>query len=295
VKPGTIHHTHLELMPGVELYVYAVKGEGYSVIIDTGIAQMREQLLALVREVDKLDIILITHAHADHIGCNAAVREATGAKVAAAGALPWIENLEVHYREFCRTDALPDSQEQRHEILGLMDGGVPVDLVMTEGTRFRLDDHLELTTLALPGHKLEEVGFLESNSRTLIIGDVLPALAAPFFHGFQTAKGFHASLNRLEQLIEAGEVVRVLSSHHHPLDAEQALEKIRLSRAFLLEVEEITLAEANGVGFESLWKGVSDRMGKEPEFRGYAMLEAQVEELVVEGRLRLAEGRIYRA
>ena len=63
-------------MPGVPLNVYALRGDDYAVIIDTGIAEMRDQILELGREAGGVRYALITHAHADHIGCNAAVRDA---------------------------------------------------------------------------------------------------------------------------------------------------------------------------------------------------------------------------
>ena len=75
------------LMPGVPLNIYAVRGGDYAVIIDTGIAAMREQVLALCRR-PAARYAPITHAHADHIGCNVAVRDAFGARFAAAGAIP---------------------------------------------------------------------------------------------------------------------------------------------------------------------------------------------------------------
>lgn len=290
---GNIHYAHTELMPGVELYVYAVKGQRYSVLIDTGIAGMKGAILELCREVNAPKLVLLTHAHADHIGCNAAVFEATGAQFAAAGALPWLEDYDVHYREFCRTDALPDSAEQRAEVLGLLDAPVAVDLVLAEHTRFRLGDDTELLTLAFPGHKLEEVGFLELHSATLILGDVLLALAAPFFHGFQTAVGFQQSLARLGALIESGRVTRVLSSHHHPLHAEAALGAVAATRTFLDDVEAATLEAATGVPFETLWRTVSAALNKEAEFRGYAMLEVQVRELQATGRLRQEGNRLF--
>lgn len=291
---GYIHYAHLGLMPGVELYVYAVEGERYSVLIDTGIKSMRENLLTLCQEVANIQYVLITHAHADHIGCNAAVREATGARFAAAGALAWIEDLEIHYAEFCRVDALPDSPGQRREIMDLMDGPVPVDFVLTEGMAFRLGDEVELTTLALPGHKLEEVGFLELRSGTLFMGDVLLALKAPFFHGFQTARGFHRTLDRLEHLISSGQVTRVLSSHHQPLSAEETLTHLQATREALLQIEIATLEAATGVDFRTLWQTVCQRLSKVPEFRGYTMLEAYLRELAAEGRIHQEGSRFFR-
>ena len=163
-------------MPGVPLNVYAVRSSEYAVIIDTGIAAMRAAIVALGQDAGGLRYALITHAHADHIGCNVAVREAFGARFAAAGRFTWIEDLETHYREFCLLNAeLPDSTAQRDQILGLMDGPAHVDIGLKEGTRFRLGDDVTLVTIPLPGHKLEEVGFLDEGRGDLFMGDLLLA------------------------------------------------------------------------------------------------------------------------
>lgn len=290
-----IHATHVDLMPGVPLYVYALRGDRAGALIDSGIAPMRDAVLALCERAAPVRHLLLTHAHADHIGCNAAVTEATGAVVAAAGALPWIEDLDVHYREFCLPGPdLPDSPEQRTEISSLMDGAVGVDIVLHEGTTIRLGG-VELRTVALPGHKLEEVGFLDDERGDLFIGDVLLALAAPFFHGFQTSRGFRSSLDRLRTWLHDGVVHRVLSAHHAPLDRDAAIDAVVETQAFLDAVEEATLEAAEGVTFASLWRRVSSHLGKQPEFRGYAMLRVQVAELVEDGRLTLDAGRIARS
>ena len=290
---GFIHYVHTELMPGVELYVYALKGERYSLLIDTGIASMKPDILELCREVGTPKYVLISHAHADHIGCSGAVKAATGAHFAAAGALSWLEDYETHYREFCRTDALPDSAAQRQEILGLMDTPVEIELLLSPNTSFRLAEDIELLTLALPGHKLEEVGFLEVHTGTLFVADVFLALAAPFFHGFQTAVGFYDSLRRLEALITSGRVRRVVSSHHHPMDPEGTLAAIVATRRFLDDVERATLEAATGVPFKTLWQTVCGALDKQQEFRGYAMLEVQVRELQAAGRLRQEGDRLF--
>ncbi|HVY51071.1 MAG TPA: MBL fold metallo-hydrolase [Devosia sp.] len=291
-----ILHTGVTLMPGVPLNVYALRGSEYSVIVDTGIAAMRDGIVGLCRDAGNLRYALITHAHADHIGCNRAVREATGARFAAAGAFAWIEDLDLHYREFCLVDeaSLPDSPQQRSEILGLMDGEVHCDIALSEGTRFRLGDDLELETITLPGHKSEEVAFLDRERGDLFMGDLLLALAAPFFHGFQTASGFNASLDRLAALIGNGVVRRVFPAHHPVLDREAALAAIADTRRFLDDVETATIAAATGLTFPDLWRAVCRALGKQLEFRGYAMLDVQVAELVDRGILALDGKRIVR-
>ncbi len=214
---NNIYYTTLDLMPGVPLNIYALQGTEHSILIDTGIKSMRDQVLSLCRETGNIRNVLITHVHADHIGCNITVKKNTGAQFYAAGAIPWIENMETHYLEFCiPSEYLPDSKEQRDEILGLMEGPVNVDIVLTEGTKFRPGNDIELETIALPGHKLEEVGFLNHSTGDFLTGDILLALAAPFFHGFQSARKFRNSLNKIRQMIETKKINRILAAHHHP-------------------------------------------------------------------------------
>ena len=290
-----IHYTNIDLMPGVPLYVYAIKGDHYSVLIDTGISQMNNQIINLCDEVAEIKNVLITHAHADHIGCNRAVKEHTNAEFCAAGAIDWIEDLDIHYKEFCiPSDDLPDSPEQQAEIMGLMDGPVHIDIKLVEATIFRLGKNIELKTLALPGHKLEEVGFLEIHSGTLFMGDVFLALAAPFFHGFQTAAGFRNTLNRIVNMLDSGEVKRILSAHHPPLEKNDALNIIKKTFEFLDDVENAALNEAKGITFSNLWKNVCKKLNKQLEFRGYAMLQVQVDELISAGKLYKDDNKIFK-
>jgi glyoxylase-like metal-dependent hydrolase (beta-lactamase superfamily II) len=256
---------------------------------------MRDQVLSLCRETGNIRNVLITHVHADHIGCNVAVKETTGAQFYAAGAIPWIENMETHYMEFCiPSEYLPDSKEQREEILGLMDGPVNVDAVITEGTTFRPGNNIELETIALPGHKLEEVGFLNHATGDFFTGDILLALAAPFFHGFQSARKFRNSLNKIKQLIEENKIRRVLAAHHHPMNKTKALDAIKSTEDFINDVEQSVIKESTGVDFPSLWKNVCTRMNKQLEFRGFAMLDVQVNELIEDGVLYRDNGKIFR-
>lgn len=292
---NNIFYTTLDLMPGVPLNIYALRGSEYSILIDTGIKSMREQVLSLCNEAGNVRNILITHVHADHIGCNVAVKQNTNAQFFAAGAIPWIENMETHYLEFCiPSEHLPDSKEQRDEILGLMDGPVNVDAILTEGTTFRPGNNIELETITIPGHKLEEVGFLNRLTGDFFTGDILLALAAPFFHGFQTARGFRTSLDKIKRLIVSGEINRVFAAHHHPLNKENAINAIKTTELFLDDVMNAVMIEAKGVNFSTLWKNVCSRMNKQLEFRGYAMLEVQVNELIEDGLLFKENGELFK-
>lgn len=283
-------------MPGVPLHVYAVEGPEYSVLIDTGIFQMRDAILDLCDRAGTPRLVLITHAHHDHIGCNSAVKEHTGALFGAAGALEWIEDYEIQYREFCQPEfTLEYVPNQREEVLSIMDTPIHMDMLIQDGDLFRLGEGLELRTLAVPGHKLEEVAFLETRSKSLFMGDLLLALKTPFFHGFQTSTGFYRSLDRVQTLIENGSVEQVYPAHHDAMNAEQALITIGETRQMLDDISAATLEEARGASFEQIWKGVCSRMNRQLEFRGYAMMQVQLNEMTESGLLRYEQNHWWRA
>jgi len=290
-----IHTTGVVLMPGVPLHVYAVEGPEYSVLIDTGIIQMRDAILDLCDRAGRPRLVLITHAHHDHIGCNKAVKEHTKALFGAAGALEWIEDYDLQYREFCLPEfTLEYEPNQREEVLSIMDAPIHMDMLIQEGDLFRLGEGVELRTLAVPGHKLEEVAYLETQSKSLFMGDLLLALKTPFFHGYQTSNGFYHSLDRVRGLIEDGSIDNVYPAHHDAMNAEQALVAIRETRKFLDNITDATLAEATGASFEQIWKGVCHRMNRQLEFRGYAMMQVQLREMTETGMLRHEQDHWWR-
>jgi glyoxylase-like metal-dependent hydrolase (beta-lactamase superfamily II) len=289
--PSHIFTTGVELMPGVPLHVYGVKGPAYSVLIDTGIVQMKQAILHLCEQLQKPRLVLITHAHADHTGCNHTVKQATGALIAASGALPWIENYDIHYQEFCLPEiTLEYTPNQKDDVYGIVDEAVHVDLLIDDGNVFRLGDDIELHTIAVPGHKLEEVAFWEPSSKSLFMGDVLLALKAPFFHGFQTSRGFYASLEKIHRMIEQGQVEWVYAAHHPPLDAKAALHCIQETRDFLAQFADQTLAAADGRSLTDVWKTVCTKMNRPLEFRGYASLKVQLSELETAGMVHHDRG-----
>jgi hypothetical protein len=123
------------------------------------------------------------------------------------------------------------------------------------------------------------------------MGDLLLALKTPFFHGFQTARGFHSSLDKIERMINDGSVEMVYAAHHDAMDAGQALKSVSETRSFLDEIAEKTLVAASGVDFTTLWKDVCNRMDRQLEFRGYAMLQVQLHEMETAGYVRHEDGK----
>ncbi len=286
-------HT-VQLMPGVPLNVWAVRGDDYSVLIDTGVKEMTPGILSMCEQLGNVGVVLLTHAHVDHMGASGAVRGATSARFVAGGAEAWFRDLELHYREFCLPHILGDPPGQKEEILGLVDGPSPVDILVGEGSELRPDAGTRLEVIRLPGHKLEEIGLLDRARGELFVADVLLALASPFFHGYQSSRAFRASLDRIEALISEGTVKMVYASHHPPLDAAGALQAVGETRGLLDSVRAVVLSGPAEESQEQLWQRVSAKLEREPEFRGYAMLAAEVRELAEDGLLEVEGGLIRR-
>jgi glyoxylase-like metal-dependent hydrolase (beta-lactamase superfamily II) len=100
--------------------VTLVNGGDFAVLIDTGTTAMAPAILELIREnagtLDRVRLIINTHAHHDHIGANHQVKLACGALLAAPReTIGWIEDFDTHYREFCLVapEVLPDQPGPR--------------------------------------------------------------------------------------------------------------------------------------------------------------------------------------
>ncbi len=128
----------LELMPFLSnCYIVGSEETREGMIIDPGVAA--ESIMGAVKELDlSIASIVATHAHIDHIGASAQVRETTGAEFA------------VHEAE---TETLARSMKRRLEALA--DGSVQTpprpDRLLKEGDVIKLGE-LGFTVLHTPGH-----------------------------------------------------------------------------------------------------------------------------------------------
>jgi hydroxyacylglutathione hydrolase len=98
---------NLEIAPGriLERFVYLwLIYDRQVYVVDSGVAGARDVVLNNLTEADHdpadIAILVITHAHPDHIGGALGVQTATGCVVAAHEAdRPWIEDTELQYRQ----------------------------------------------------------------------------------------------------------------------------------------------------------------------------------------------------
>jgi glyoxylase-like metal-dependent hydrolase (beta-lactamase superfamily II) len=124
-------------------------------LIDSGVdAHHAGRLLRLLTDVGYVPAyILVTHAHADHIGGNAMLQEACGCRILA----PPREVPAVQYplvQAIATFGGAPLPELENRFLVAPPSVAEPLP-----ANRFALDD-LDLEVLALPGHSLDQVGYL---------------------------------------------------------------------------------------------------------------------------------------
>jgi glyoxylase-like metal-dependent hydrolase (beta-lactamase superfamily II) len=301
---GPIYRATLQLTPAIPLYVHLVKGAHYAVWIDSGVKAMFPQLVEVMASAGVRDgnlrFVLHTHSHHDHIGCNAQLKRRTGCLIAAPGYYAhWHADFERHYQEFARPfpELVPDTPALREEVLGILDAPCTLDVLTEEGVQFNLGGDVSLHAFSLPGHMLAELGWFESSTRTLILGDAITGLDWPLFHSHLTVQGYRDTLDKIRRSMSALSVERVLFAHFPPMrpdDVERLLDKA----AAYIDAIEVTmirlLAERDSITLEALWTGVCERMHRTREFRSLNMVHAHVQDLIARGLIVEVVPQAYR-
>jgi len=300
---GPIYQTQIQLTEAIPLYVHLVKGADYAVWIDSGVKSMFPQLgetmtAARVRDPD-LRFILHTHSHHDHIGCNAQLKDKTGCLIAAHPYYAaWHVDFERHYQEFARPfpHLVPDTPALREEVLGILDGPHKVDLFIQEGVQFNLGGGVALRAFSFPGHMLAELGWFESSTRTLILGDAVTGLDWPLFHSHLSVWDYRNTLKRVRNLMDELGIESVLFAHFPPMRPPEVETLLDKASDYIDQIEATMIRIMAGgeiITLEDLWTGTCERMGRMREFRALNMVFAHVQDLMARGFIREVSPETY--
>jgi len=297
------YHAKLMLTEEIPLYVFLVKGEDYSVWIDSGIKPMFDSLVETMETAgvsdDDLKFILNTHSHHDHIGCNASIKNKTGCFIAAPKYYAhWHSDFDAHYAEFARPfpELFPDTPELRGEALDPLDAEHKIDVYIDEGSEFDLGGGVKLTAYSFPGHMLSELGWFESSTKTLVLADAITGLDWGLIHGHLTVSGYRNTIDKIERLLDELDVKQVYMAHYDPMTPDEMRELTKKARDYINGIERtvITVAtESDTVTLKTLWEEFLKRHDKLTEFRSLSTINAHVEDLIERQILKEVDSQTY--
>ena len=218
MKP-TIHPIKIDfnVTPAIlrYVYIYLIEGREACYLIDAGVAGAEESiegyLHTLGRDLSDLRAIFLTHAHPDHIGGAAGLKERTGCRIyASPGERPWIEDIHQQF-----------SARPIPNFFTLLPRSVAVDQVLTDGDRITLEPGLTIQAVGTPGHSPDQLSYLLPEADSLFTGDAIPVRGdIPIWVQRDDAR------RSLETLRELPGVETFYPAWDVPYDRPQAMDKL---------------------------------------------------------------------
>jgi glyoxylase-like metal-dependent hydrolase (beta-lactamase superfamily II) len=179
-----------------ERFVYAYLIFGTEIcLIDSGVRQaygiISEYLNNLGRKPEEISLLVLTHAHPDHIGSAVEIKKATSCAVAAhPDAQRWIEDVALQFKE----RPVPGF----HDLVG---GSTPVDRLLHDGEIINLDP-VSLEVVHTPGHATGSISLYCKEEGALFSGDAVSQTNdLPIYDDVTAAV---ASIKKLKELQATG-------------------------------------------------------------------------------------------
>lgn len=159
-----------QVTPEIRRFAYIYLMEGASCyLVDSGVGGSEKAIFsymeAIGRKPEEIQGIFLTHAHPDHIGSAARIKELTGCTVyASRGERRWIEDIDLQFRE----RPIPNF----HALAG---ASTRVDTVVKDGDVVTPEPGMEIRVVGSRGHSCDGVSYWLRDREALFTGDAIPA------------------------------------------------------------------------------------------------------------------------
>jgi glyoxylase-like metal-dependent hydrolase (beta-lactamase superfamily II) len=216
----------LELLPGLYrietalgdnlLALHLLRGER-TLLIDSGVCDTPDSAIFPALEQaglpPQIDMLLVSHADADHHGGNAALRAGAPGLTIMAHELdrPRIESKAAHLAGRYTAAVAADDLRYDPALLGWLDAVIgadtPIDIGLRGGETIRLGEDARWQVLHAPGHSAGHLALWEPSARVLIAQDAVLWRGVPDRAGrlpspppYDDVEGYTATLRRLREL-----------------------------------------------------------------------------------------------
>ena len=196
---------------------YLWQTKHYNVFFDGGLASGAAGKLPYLRDGRK-SILLLTHGHWDHIGCDSVTKACGGLVLVGKGDERHISDYDWLWQglfaQFANDFALPAA---RHTVFW-SEVGQPVkpDGYLEDGQVLTFDD-AAFRVIAIPGHSMGSVCLMEENSGVLFCGDGV--IGDGFFSGCPQITDLDAYIASMEKL-RGVSPRRVITAHTPVVDGK---------------------------------------------------------------------------
>jgi len=213
------------------VYAFLIYGERIC-LIDAGVSSSPGMIFDYIKKTgrgpEEISLLVLTHAHPDHIGGAPAVKRESGCKVAAHEEdRPWIEDVERQYRE--RPIA---------NFHSLVEDAVKVDLPIKEGDELNLGGGKTLQVMHTPGHSKGSVSLLFQEDAALITGDAVPISGTvPIY------EDVIRSIQSIQRLKEIKGLKALLTSWDEPHYEERVYALMDAGMQYFQDIHEVVLKE----------------------------------------------------
>lgn len=192
------------------VYAFLIYGEEIC-LIDSGVAGSEKYIVEYLKRTGRsphdISVLILTHAHPDHIGSAAALKRICGCTVAAhAAEKAWIEDVELQ----AKVRPVPG-------FFSLVGGSVQVDRVLKEGDVLHLESGPSLQVLHTPGHSSGSLSLWMAEEGALFTADAVPIAGdMPIYQDIL------ASVRSVQRLSSIPEVKHLLAAWDEPRSGSEA-------------------------------------------------------------------------
>lgn len=208
------------------VYTYLILGDNIC-LIDSGVKGadviICDYLRNLGRNPEDIALLVLTHAHPDHIGAAEAIKQKTGCSVAAhSDARAWIEDVDLQFRE----RPVPGF----HTLVG---GSTFVDRFLQDNEVIDFGP-VSLEIIHTPGHAKGSISIFCAEEKVLFSGDAIPQI-----NDLPIYDDVAAAVASIEKLKNISSLEYLLSSWMEPLAGSKAYTVMDEGLAYLQRIHSV--------------------------------------------------------